>query len=175
MHAGVAEHGTIRYASNLGGMVAKQYWLMKTEPSEFSMDDLERKGREGWDGVRNYQARNFMRDQMKKGDEVLIYHSNARPSGVAGLASVCREAYPDDTAWDPENPHFDQRSTPESPIWVRVDVAFKKRFDSVVSLEAIKQNPKLKEMMLCRKGCRLSIQPVTLAHFEEIVTMAESA
>lgn len=145
---------------------------MKTEPSEFSIEDLQRVKTEPWDGVRNYQARNFMRDDMRVGDRVLFYHSNAKPSGVAGVAEICREAYPDFTAWDPGNKHFDPKTDPKKPTWMMVDVRFIKEFPSVVSLEAMKLNPKLAGMLVLKRGMRLSIQPVEPAHFREVVKMA---
>src|SRR6185437_1538302 len=107
------------------------YWLVKSEPSCYSIDDLARDGKTMWDGVRNYQARNFMRDGMKKGDRVLFYHSNADPMGVVGVAEVCREAYPDFTAQDPSNDHFDPSSTADNPIWMMVDIAFVAKFPHV--------------------------------------------
>lgn len=151
----------------------RQYWLMKSEPNDFSIADLERVGREPWDGVRNYQARNFMRDEMRIGDEVLFYHSNAKPSGIAGLARVCSEAIPDYTAWDPENKHFDERSTPENPVWMMVNVEFVEAFDRVIPLSELKQDSKLSEMLVCRRGMRLSIQPVEPDHFHHVVKLAK--
>src|SRR5690348_14287413 len=114
--------------------MSDRYWLMKTEPDVFSIDDLEKKKRAHWDGVRNFQARNFMRDQMKAGDLNLFYHSSTIPPGVAGLARVCREAYPDFTAWDKKSDFFDPRSTPEKPLWMMVDVEFVKKFPRLISL-----------------------------------------
>lgn len=141
------------------------YWLMKSEPSAYSLDDLKRDGTTPWDGVRNYQARNFMRDQMQVGDSVLFYHSNAKPPGVAGLARVASAAYPDATAWQPDHPHFDSRSTPAKPVWFLVDIAYTAHFQQFVSLEQIRQHPELQTMLVVQKGSRLSIQPVTAAEF----------
>ena len=137
-----------------------QYWLMKSEPSTYSIDDLKKDKVTQWEGVRNYQARNFMRDQMKIGDKVLFYHSNATPPGIAGLAEVCRESYPDYFALDASSKYFDPKSTEEKPIWMMVDVKFIKKFDHLVSLEEIKSRPELANMLVIKKGMRLSIQPV---------------
>ena len=148
-----------------------QYWLMKSEPAVYAIDDLEREGRTYWDGIRNYQARNFMRDSMKQGDLVLFYHSNTNPAGVAGIAKVAREAYPDFTAWDPSSDYYDARSTPDKPRWVMVDVEFQERLPRLVTLDEIKQDPSLQEMVLVRNS-RLSVQPVEPEEFERIVNMA---
>jgi predicted RNA-binding protein with PUA-like domain len=154
--------------------MAKQYWLLKTEPGVFSIEDLERKGIEPWDGVRNYQARNFVRDQMKPGDLCLIYHSNANPSGVAGIGKVCHSGYPDDSAWDVKSKYFDPKSTPHNPVWYRVDVEFVDRFLEVLSLQLLRTVPALNDMLVLKKGSRLSIQPVSKVHFETIRKMAKT-
>ncbi len=146
--------------------MAKQYWLMKSEPDVFSIDDLKKAKVDHWDGVRNYQARNFMQKQMKKGDGVLFYHSNAKPPGIAGLAQVAREAYPDHTAFDPESKYYDPKSDPESPRWFMVDVSFVKKFKHFIPLDTLKQIPGLKSMMVIKKGVRLSIQPVSAAEWK---------
>jgi predicted RNA-binding protein with PUA-like domain len=138
---------------------------MKCEPEAYTIDDLERDGRTSWEGVRNYQARNFMRDQMQVGDKVLFYASNATPSGVTGLAEVVRAGYPDATAWTPGHDDFDPGSTPEAPTWFMVDIGFVERFPRTVSLAALKQTPGLDQMMVTRKGSRLSVQPVTRAEY----------
>ncbi len=153
---------------------AKKYWLMKSEPNCYSIDDLaaEKTKTTHWDGVRNYQARNFMRDEMKKGDEVLFYHSNAKPPGVAGLATISKESYPDFTAFDPNEMHYDPKSKQESPTWMMVDVKFKKKFKRLIPLEELRQVKSLDGMELLRKGSRLSIQPVSKKHFETIVKLA---
>jgi predicted RNA-binding protein with PUA-like domain len=140
------------------------HWLMKTEPDVFSIDDLARKKREPWTGVRNYQARNFMR-AMKRGDKVLLYHSSCEPHGVAGLAEVCRESYPDPTAWDRKSPYFDPRSPKDAPRWFMVDVAFVARFEHVVELDELRRTPGLEDMWVLRRGMRLSVQPVTPAEY----------
>lgn len=141
---------------------------MKSEPHVYSIDDLKRDGKTSWEGVRNYQARNFMRDQMKVGDLVLFYHSNAEPPGVAGVAKVCKSAYPDAAAWDPKSKYYDEKSSPKNPIWIRVDIEFVEKFSHFISLEELKENKNLKGMMVIQKGTRLSVQPVSKEHFEMI-------
>ncbi|WBF68606.1 EVE domain-containing protein [Desulfovibrio subterraneus] len=152
-----------------------KYWLMKTEPGCFSIDDLKAlpDSTSPWDGVRNYQARNFMRDEMRKGDKVLFYHSVTDPS-VAGVAEVVRESYPDHTSWDPEDSHFDPKSTPESPRWFMVDVRFVTKFDHPVPLRVLKATPGLENMELLRKGSRLSVMPVTEEEFSIVCSLAEA-
>lgn len=149
----------------------RRYWLMKSEPSVYSIDDLERDGKTGWDGVRNFQARNFMRDQMTVGDEVLFYHSSADPTGVAGLARVSAEAGPDPTAWDPKSRYRDPKSSPDDPRWFMVEVEFVEKFSAVVSLETLKAAPELEGMMVLQRGSRLSVQPVDRAHFSAVVKL----
>jgi len=146
----------------------RRYWLMKSEPDEYSIDDLERDGRTAWEGVRNYQARNIMRDEMSVGDLVLFYHSNAHPPGAAGVAEVCRAAYPDATAWAPQSPYYDPRSSPEQPVWVTVEVAFIEKFARVVSLEAMRRQEVLHDMLVLRRGVRLSVQPIRRRHFMKV-------
>ncbi len=148
-----------------------KYWLMKCEPEAYSIDDLERDRSTSWEGVRNYQARNFMRDEMKKGDRVLFYASNADPSGVSGLAEVAREAYPDQSALQPGHKYHDPKSTMEEPIWYMVDLGFVETFPAVVSLETLKSAPGLEEMVVTRKGSRLSIQPVTKPEYEIVMKL----
>jgi predicted RNA-binding protein with PUA-like domain len=150
------------------GKGGRRHWLLKSEPDSFSFDDLRAApGRATfWDGVRNYQARNFMRDDMKVGDLVLFYHSGAEPPGVAGIAEVVREGYPDHTALDPRDPHHDPKSTPEAPIWMMVDVRAVERFDRLVTLPELRTTPGLERMALLQKGSRLSVQPVTSEEFE---------
>lgn len=147
------------------------YWLMKSEPGVCSIDDLARDKTTYWEGVRNYQARNFIRDTMKKGDLVLFYHSNAEPSGVAGIAKIQKEGYPDFTAWDKKDVHFDPKSPKEKPLWYMVDVAFVQKFKNFVSLEELKANPLLKGMLVIKRGMRLSVQPVEAKHFEIVRRM----
>lgn len=147
------------------------YWLMKSEPSVYSLDDLKRDGTTPWDGVRNYQARNFMRDQMQIGDSVLFYHSNAKPPGVAGLAQIASAVYPDATAWELGHEHFDSRSTPAKPLWFLVDVAYVAHFQQFVSLAQIRQHLELQRMLVAQKGSRLSVQPVTAVEFAIVKEM----
>lgn len=150
---------------------------MKTEPSVFGIDDLERVGREPWDGVRNYQARNFMRDEMAVGDLVLLYHSNAKPPGVAGVARVASEAYPDPTAFDGRSKYHDPKSDPDDPRWWLVDVEFVERLPEFVSLDALKADAEgpLDGMLVVRRGQRLSIQPVEARHFARVLRMGRAA
>ncbi|MGQ3892842.1 EVE domain-containing protein [Legionella sp. CNM-4043-24] len=139
-----------------------KFWLMKSEPSCFSIDDLRNAPNQSspWDGVRNYQARNFMRNEMSIGDQVFFYHSNCTPPGIVGIAEVTSKAYPDYTAWDPESEHPDPKSTPENPRWFMVDIQFREKFDRVISLDELKKYPELSNMILLRKGNRLSVMPV---------------
>ena len=147
--------------------MAKQYWLMKSEEEVYSIRDLEREGTTCWEGVRNYEARNIMRDMMRIGDEVLFYHSNAKPPGVAGLARVSKKAYPDPFAFDEKSRYFDPKSDPTNPRWFMVDLEFLERFTDVVSLNELKANPKLGGMALLNRA-RLSVQPVTKEEFQVI-------
>jgi predicted RNA-binding protein with PUA-like domain len=146
------------------------YWLMKTEPSVFSWDDLQKMPDQTtqWEGVRNYQARNFMRDQMKKGDRVFFYHSVEKPQAIMGIAEIVREAYPDPFAWDSTSDYFDPKSSPENPRWVMVDLRFQRSFEPPITLAELKSIPELTHMVLLQKGSRLSIQPVTAAEWERI-------
>lgn len=148
-----------------------RYWLMKTEPDVFSIDDLKSQKTTPWEGVRNYQARNFMRDEMKKGDLVLIYHSNAKPPGIAGIGVVSKEAFPDHFAWDKKSKYYDPKSTKENPRWMMVEIKFKKKFNEILSLSELKETKGLEEMLILRKGNRLSITPVEKKHFEQIIGM----
>ena len=152
-------------------MSEKRYWLFKSEPTAYSFDDLmnDPDGWAEWDGVRNYQARNMMRDDMKVGDSILFYHSNAKPMAVVGIASVVREGYDDFHALDPDDKHYDPKATPEKPIWSMVDIKGERPLARPVTLAEIKENPKLKDMLLIRKGMRLSIQPITKEEFIEVV------
>ncbi len=154
--------------------MARQYWLMKSEPYVYSIDDLQRDGTTYWDGVRNYAARNIMRDRMRIGDRVLYYHSNAKPPGVAGIAEVCRESYPDHTQFDPSSKYHDPKATDENPRWFMVDVRFVEKFEREVSLPEIRATPELAEMVLVNRS-RLSVQPVTQAEYDRIVGMAAAA
>lgn len=152
----------------------RRYWLMKSEPTSFSIDDLLRAPgkRTCWDGVRNYQARNFMRE-MAIGDRVLFYHSNADPPAVVGIAEVVRRAYPDDSAFDKTDHHYDPKSKPEAPIWEMVDVKFVVKFAQPLGLDLLRQQPRLRQMELLRKGSRLSVQPVRAEEWVAILALAE--
>jgi len=148
-------------------------WLMKSEPDVYSIDDLRRDGTESWEGVRNYQARNFMRE-MTKGDLVLFYHSSTKPPGVAGVCRVSREAYPDDTQFNKKSQYYDPKSKKEDPRWSMVDVEFVEKFSELVSLEALKEDPALEGMRVTQKGSRLSVQPVDKKHFKRVLKMASA-
>lgn len=149
------------------------YWLLKSEPNAFGIDDLISSPDKTthWDGIRNYQARNFMRDEMKKGDFAFFYHSSCKVPGVVGIMEVVKEAYPDFTAFDPDAKYFDASSYPENPRWVMVDLKFIKKFDHPVSLEAIKTHPGLSAMRLTQRGNRLSIMPVTAEEWQIIINL----
>ena len=151
----------------------KRYWLMKSEPGEFSIDDLERVRTEPWTGVRNYQARNFMRDGMQVGDDVLFYHSNCDVPGIYGIAEVASSAYPDPTQFDPDSDYHDAKATPEEPRWMLVDVGFVRKLAAPVSLAAIRERADAlgEEFALIRKGSRLSVLPVTAAQWKILLAM----
>lgn len=151
-----------------------KYWLMKSEPSCFSIEDLKQAPKQTmhWDGVRNYQARNFMRD-MQIGDNVFFYHSNCQPPGIVGIAEVVSKAYPDFTAWDPTSEHPDPKSTQENPRWFMVDICFKVKFPKILALEALKHYPQLDKMVLLRKGNRLSVLPVSEGEWRFIRGLAD--
>ena len=154
-------------------MADRKYWLLKSEPTGYSFSDLlnEPNQTAEWDGVRNYQARNFMRDEMKIGDGVLFYHSSTGSTAIIGTARVVREAYPDHTAWDSKSGHYDPKSTPDSPIWFMVDIQAEGELATPVTLKEAKGNPRLQNMMLVRRGMRLSIQPVNREEWEEIIAL----
>ena len=150
---------------------------MKSEPNCYSIDMLakEKTKTAGWDGVRNYQARNFMRDTMQKGDLAFFYHSNAKKeTGIAGIVKIVKTGYPDDTAWDPKDEHFDPKSSPDNPIWYRVDVKLVEKFKEPITLAQLKNNPKLSGMKLLQKGNRLSVMPVDKKYWDTILTMQQS-
>jgi predicted RNA-binding protein with PUA-like domain len=151
-----------------------KYWLLKTEPESFSIQDLENSPNQTtfWDGVRNYQARNMLRDEIKVGDRVLFYHSNAKPPAIVGTARVVKEGYPDFTAWDKSNHHYDPASTPENPRWFMVDIQLEQIFDRPLGLDELRKVKALAKMELLRKGSRLSVQPVTPAEFKEVLRLA---
>lgn len=144
-----------------------QYWLIKSEPTAYSIDDLKRDKHTAWEGVRNYQARNFMKE-MRVGDLALFYHSSSDPTGVFGVAKVTAAAHPDLSQFNKKDSHFDPKATKEKPIWYCPDVAFVEKFKHPVELVAIKANPSLRGIMVAQQGSRLSVQPVSKAHFEAI-------
>lgn len=148
------------------------HWLMKSEPDVFGIDDLAKKKRAGWDGVRNYQARNFMR-AMKLGDLILIYHSNAEPSGVVGVARVSREAHPDPTQFDKKSEYYEPRATSDKPVWDQVEVEFVEKFARILPLELLKAQPALAEMPLVQRGTRLSVMPVSRAEWHHVLSLAK--
>ena len=149
------------------------YWLFKSEPSTFSIDDLEQKPSQTapWDGVRNYQVRNFLRDNIHPGDKAFFYHSSCEVPGIVGIMEVVSEGYPDPTAWNPKSHYFDSKSTRENPRWYMVDVRLKKKFKRIISLQEIKKHPTLSKMRITRKGNRLSITPVTETEWQAVLEL----
>ena len=152
--------------------MAKRYWLFKSEPDVYSIDDLKRDKKTYWEGVRNYQARNLLRDEIQVGDEVLYYHSNAKPMGVAGIAKVVKAGYPDPEQFDAKSKYHDPKSDPEDPRWYVVDIQFVRKFPEVVPLAELKTEQKLAKMMVTQRGARLSVQPVRKVEFDHVVKMA---
>ena len=148
-----------------------RYWLMKSEPSVFGIDDLRRMGRDRWEGVRNYQARNMMRDDMRVGDEAFLYHSSCETPGIVGVMKIARAAYPDPTAFDPKSKYFDPKSDPQAPRWFMVDVTFSRRLKRVITLAELKTQTELAGLALLRRGNRLSIMPVTSHEWRFILSM----
>jgi predicted RNA-binding protein with PUA-like domain len=148
-----------------------QYWLMKSEPDAFSIDDLKKKGQEHWDGVRNYQARNFMRDGMRIGDKIFFYHSNCAEPGIVGIAEVATDAYPDPSQFDPKSKYFDAASSRDKPRWMLVDVKFVKKLKHTITLKQLQAEPALADMALVRKGNRLSVMPVGAEEWRHILAM----
>jgi predicted RNA-binding protein with PUA-like domain len=153
---------------------ARRCWLMKCEPSAYSIDDLERNGVTTWEGVRNFQARNMMRDEMRVGDRVLFYASSAEPSGVTGVAEVAREGYPDPFAFRRGHHYYDPKSDPEKPTWYMVDLRFVEKFPAIVPLATLKATPGLESMTVVQKGSRLSVQPVTRREFDIVVGLGRA-
>lgn len=151
------------------------YWLLKSEPGEFSIDDLGASPQKTtcWDGVRNYQVRNFMRDDMRKGDLAFFYHSSCEPTGIVGIVRIVREAYPDATAFDPDNKHFDPKSDPRNPRWLMIDVRLQRKLERIVTLAELKEHAdaELSNLLLLRKGNRLSIVPVTEKEWNFILSL----
>jgi predicted RNA-binding protein with PUA-like domain len=152
----------------------RRYWLMKCEPSSYTIGDLQRDKKTSWEGVRNYQARNIMRDEMQEGDGVLFYASNADPSGVTGLATIVRAGYPDHFAWEKGHTYFDQAGSKDAPVWFMVDIGFVERFPAVVSLETLKGTKGLEQMAVTQKGSRLSVQPCTRAEYDIVVKLGRA-
>jgi predicted RNA-binding protein with PUA-like domain len=147
------------------------YWLMKSEPDVYNIDDLKRDPREPWEGVRNYQARNMMRDDMKKGDQAFFYYSNCKEPGVYGIMKIIREAYPDDTQFDPRSKYYDPKSDPDDPRWLMVDVTYQRKLNRPITLRALKAQPELSDMLILRRGNRLSVTPVNDAHWKLILSL----
>lgn len=152
---------------------SKRYWLFKSEPDVYSIEDLRRDGSTYWDGVRNYQARNLLRDDIKEGDQVLYYHSRVQPIGVAGVAKVVKGPYGDPTQFDKKSKYFDPKASEDNVRWFVVDIAHVETFDAVVPLTTLKEEPKLKDMVVTQRGSRLSVQPVTAAEFKTVLRMAK--
>jgi len=152
--------------------MSKRYWLMKCEPAAYTIDELKRDRKTSWEGVRNYQARNFMRDRMQVGDEVLFYASNAEPSGVTGLARIARAGYVDEYQFKPGHKYYDPDSTGEKPVWYMVDIEFVERFPATLPLETLKHTKGLEKMMVIKKGSRLSVQPVSKTEYDIVVRLA---
>ena len=148
-----------------------QYWLMKSEPGEYSIDDLKRDKVEPWDGVRNYQARNMMRDDMKKGDLAFMYHSNCEEIGIVGIMTAVREAYADYTAFDRGKKHYDPKSDPENPRWFMVDVRYKRKLKRTITLAELRQQKKLDGLQLLKRGNRLSVMPISKKHWDYILSL----
>lgn len=149
------------------------YWLIKSEPGSYSIDDLKRGKKTPWSGVRNFQARNFMRDDMQVGDLALFYHSSVNPPGIAGIAKVASAPYPDPTQFNKTSEYYDPRATKERPVWFLVDFAFVKKFEREITLPKLKASPFFADMLVTQTGSRLSIQPVAKKHFEKIVAIAD--
>ncbi len=148
-----------------------RYWLLKSEPQVFSINDLQKAKKTLWDGVRNYQARNYMLNDMNRGDQILFYHSNAEPPGIAGRAEVSKKAVPDLTALDSRSPYFDPKAKSDHPIWYCVEIVFKEKFPQIIGLPTLRQVTSLKNMILLQKGSRLSVQPVTPKEFQCILSL----
>jgi predicted RNA-binding protein with PUA-like domain len=147
------------------------YWLMKSEPDAYSIDDLERDGREPWDGIRNYQARNMMRDEMQIGDEVFFYHSNCKEPGIVGIMTVASEPYPDPTQFDRKSKYYDPKSSEDDPRWCLVDVEFVRKLDRTITLSEIREAPGLDDLILTRKGNRLSVMPIEKKHWNKLLSL----
>lgn len=150
-----------------------QYWLVKSEPEAYSIDDLKKDKLTYWDGVRNFQARNFLRDRVKKGDLVLFYHSNTERTGIVGIAKVIKEGSPDPTQFNSKDRHYDPKASREKPLWFGVDIQFVEKFKEMLSLELLRKIPELNKMTLLKKGQRLSVQPVTAQEWKTVLKLAD--
>ena len=148
-----------------------KYWLMKNEPEAFSIDDLERVKIEPWDGIRNYQVRNFFRDDMSIGDKAFFYHSSCKIPAIVGIMEIVSDAYPDHTAWDPEEHYYDLKSDPENPTWLMVDVKFNSKLDNPITLKELRSHPKLADMRILQRGNRLSVTPLEKKHWNYISSL----
>jgi predicted RNA-binding protein with PUA-like domain len=148
-----------------------KYWLMKNEPEAFSIDDLERVKTEPWDGIRNYQVRNFFRDDMSIGDKAFFYHSSCKIPAIVGIMEIVSDAYPDHTAWDPEEHYYDLKSDPENPTWLMVDVNFISKLDNPITLKELRSHPKLADMRILQRGNRLSVTPLEKKHWNYISSL----
>ena len=153
--------------------IMSNFWLFKSEPNAYSFTDLMNDGITEWDGVRNFQVRNWLRDSIKTGDQILFWHSNTNLIGVVGTAIVVKDGYPDHTAWDPSSDYPDSKSSPDKPIWYMVDIKPQKQFKHVVTMSTLREHPNLVDMIVLRKGNRLSITPVTQFEFDTVVEIAE--
>ena len=176
IHPGPFSNMSQALSSSKKSKSAKRYWLVKSEPHCFSIDDLAAAKNQTtfWDGVRNYQARNTLRDEMQQGDLVIFYHSNAKPPAVAGVAQVVREGYPDHTAFDPRSDHFDPKSKPDNPTWFMIDLQFAEKFPREIPLDELRQHSSLAGMVLLQRGSRLSVQPVSPNEFKSILKLAKA-
>ena len=162
---------TVLITITIRGTFTMQYWLMKSEPSEYSIDDLKKDKVEHWDGVRNYQARNMMQKEMKKGDLAFMYHSNCDEIGIVGIMTIAKEGYVDHTAFDKKDKHYDPKSDPDNPRWFMVDVRYKRKLKRTITLAELKEQKKLSEMQLLKRGNRLSIMPVSKKHWDFILSL----
>ena len=164
---------SVYFSRLLTNTTTMQYWLMKSEPSEYGIDDLEREGRTMWDGVRNYQARNFMRDSMQEGDVVFFYHSNVKEPGIVGEGTVCSKPYPDPTAFDKKDIHYDPKSTQDTPTWYLVEVCYANTYPKTVTLNTIRNDAMLGTMRVAQRGNRLSITPATAEEAKRIRSLGQ--
>ncbi len=154
--------------------MAQRYWLFKSEPTTYSFDDLVADGVAEWDGVRNFQVRNWLKNEIKPGDKLLFWHSSTKPIGVVGTASVVKEGYPDHTAWDPGSDHPDPKSTPPKPLWYMVDIEAELKFPEMVTADRMRTVPELNEMIVLKRGNRFSITPVTAEEYAVVVRLGSS-